>query len=325
MFRASLELFRASWWRRKRKVKKAGLECNTQKMKIMSFGTITSWPIDGGKVETVTGIIFLGSKIIADSDCSHEIKRHLLLRREAMTNLGSILKSRDNTLPTKVCIAKALVFPVVMYGCKSWIIKKLEPWRTDAFKLWFWRKLFRVLWTAGRKNKNKNKNKNSESQRKSTLNIHWKEWCWNWSSNTLTTWCKESTHWQRPWCWERWRVRGEGGDRGWDAWMASPTQWIWVWANSGRQWRIGKACVLQFFRSQIVGHNLATPFLVIIKCWFGFLDGSVVKNQPANAGDVDLIPGLRWSPGKEKGNPVLYPCLGNLMDRGTCGLKSVGS
>ena len=113
--------------KKKEKSEKAGLECNTQKMKIVSFVTITSWLIDGGKVETVTGIIFLGSKIIADSDCSHEIKRHLFLRREAMTNLESILKSRDNTLPTKVCIAKALVFPVVMYGCKSWTIKKLEP------------------------------------------------------------------------------------------------------------------------------------------------------------------------------------------------------
>ena len=118
----------------------------------MSSGPITSWQIDGEKVKTVTDFIFLGSKITADGDCSHEIKRHLLLGRKAMTNLDSILKSRDITLLTKVCIVKAIVFPVVMYGCDSWTIMKAEYRRIDAFKLWCWRRLLRIPWTARRSN-----------------------------------------------------------------------------------------------------------------------------------------------------------------------------
>ena len=113
---------------------------------------ITSWQIDGETMETVTDFIFLGSKIIADGNCSHEIKRHLLLGRKAMTNLDSVLKSRDITLPTKVHLVKAMVFPVVMYGCESWTIKKAEHQRIDAFELWCWRRLLRVPWTARRSN-----------------------------------------------------------------------------------------------------------------------------------------------------------------------------
>ena len=118
-------------------------------MKIVSSGPITSWQIDG---ETVTDFIFLGSKITADGDCSHEIKRHLLLGRKVMTNLDSILKSRDITLPKKVCLIKAMVFPVVMYGCESWTVKKAECQRIDAFELLCWRRLLRVPWTARRFN-----------------------------------------------------------------------------------------------------------------------------------------------------------------------------
>ena len=118
----------------------------------MTSGPITSWQIDGETVETVTDFIFLGSKIIADGDCSHEVKRHLILGRKAMTNLDRILKSRDITLPIKVCLIKAMVFPVVMYGCESWTIKKAEHKRTDAFELWCWRRLLRVPWTAKRSN-----------------------------------------------------------------------------------------------------------------------------------------------------------------------------
>ena len=118
----------------------------------MASGPITSWKIDGETMETVTDIIFLGSKITADSDCSHTIKRCLLLGRKTMTNLGSILKSIDVTLPTKVCLIKAMVFPVVMYGCGSWTIKKAEHQRIDAFELWCWRRLLRVPWTARRSN-----------------------------------------------------------------------------------------------------------------------------------------------------------------------------
>ena len=118
----------------------------------MASGPITSWQIDGEAMETVTNFILGGSKITADGDCSHEIKRHLLLGRKAMTNLDSILKSRDITLPTKVHLVKAMVFPVVKYGCKSWTIKKAELRRTDAFELWYWRRLLRVPWTARRSN-----------------------------------------------------------------------------------------------------------------------------------------------------------------------------
>ena len=119
-------------------------------MKIMASGPISSWEIDGETVETVSDFIFLGSKIIADGDCSHEIKRCLLLGRKVITNLDSILKSRDITLPTKVRLVKAMCFPVVMYGCESWTIKKAEHQRIDAFELWYWRRLLRVPWTARR-------------------------------------------------------------------------------------------------------------------------------------------------------------------------------
>ena len=131
---------------------KVGLKLNIQKMKIMASGSITSWQIDVETVETVTDFIFLGSKITVDGDCSHEIKRCLLLGRKAMTNLDSILKSRDITLPTKVRLVKATVFPVVMYRCESWTIKKAEHQRIDAFELWCWRRLLRVPWTARRSN-----------------------------------------------------------------------------------------------------------------------------------------------------------------------------
>ena len=128
---------------------KVGLKLNVQKMKIMASGPITSWEIDGETVETVTDFILLGSKITADGDCSHEIKRCLLLGRKVMTNLDSILKSREMTLSTKVCLVKAMVFPVT-YGCESWTVKKAEHQRIDAFELWCWRRLLRVRWTERR-------------------------------------------------------------------------------------------------------------------------------------------------------------------------------
>ena len=136
----------------KEKSEKVGLKLNTQKTKMMASGPITSWKLDRETMETVRNFIFLGSKITADGDCSHQIKRCLLLGKKAMTNLDSILKSRDITLPTKVHLVKALVFPVVMYGCESWTIKKVEHQRIDAFELWCWRRLLRVPWTARRSN-----------------------------------------------------------------------------------------------------------------------------------------------------------------------------
>ena len=136
----------------KEESEKVGLKLDIQKTKIMESGPITSWEIDGETVETMSDFIFGGSKIPAYGDCSHEIKRRLLLGRKVMTNLDSILKSRDITLPTKVHLVKTMVFPVVMYGCESWTVKKAECLKIDAFELWCWRRLLRVPWTAGRSN-----------------------------------------------------------------------------------------------------------------------------------------------------------------------------
>ena len=136
----------------KEESEKVGFKVNIQKTKIMASGPNTSWQIDGEKLETVANFIFLGSKITMDGDCSHKIKRHLHLGRKAMTNLDSILKSRDITLPTKFYRAKAMFFPVVIYGYESWTRRKAEHQRTDVFKLWCWRRLLRVLWTARRYN-----------------------------------------------------------------------------------------------------------------------------------------------------------------------------
>ena len=177
-------------------------------------------------------LFYLGSKSIAVGDCSHEIKRHLLLGRKVATNLDSILKSRDITLLTKVCLVKAVVFPVVMFGCESWTIKKAECWRIDAFELWCWRRLLRVPWTARRSNQSIIK--------EITWNIHWKDCCSSWNFNTLATWCEDLTHWKRPRCWRRLKARGEGDNKGWDGWMASLTLWTWVWARSGSWWWTGK-------------------------------------------------------------------------------------
>ena len=158
-----------------------------------------------------------------------------------MTNLDSILKSRDMTLPTKVRLVKAMVFPVVMYGCESWTVKKAERQRIDAFELWCWRRRLRVPWTA----------------RRSALGFLWREWCWSWNSSTLATSREELTHWKRLWCWEGLWAGGEGDDRGWDGWMASLTRWMWVWVNSRSWWWTGRPGVLRFMGSQRVGHDWA--------------------------------------------------------------------
>ena len=150
-----------------KKSEKVGLKLNIQKTKIMAAGPITSWEIDGETVETVADFIFLGSKITADGDCSHEIKRCLLLGRKVMTNLDSILKSRDITLLTKVCLVKAMVFPVVMYGYESWTIKKDACQRIGASEMWCWRRFLRVPWTAWRSNQS--------TLKESVLGVHWKD------------------------------------------------------------------------------------------------------------------------------------------------------
>ena len=191
-----------------------------------------------------------GSKITADGDCSYEIKRRLLLGRKAMTNLDSILKSRDITLPTKIRLVKAMVFSVVMYECESWTTKKTEHQRIDAFQLWCWRRLLRVPWTA------RGSNQSILKKNQSWIFIG-RTGCWSWNSNTLATSYEELTHWKRPLCWESLKARGEGEDRGWDGWMASLTQWTWVWVNSGSWWWTGRPGVLQSMGSQRAGDSLA--------------------------------------------------------------------
>ena len=179
-------------------------------------------------------------------DCRHEIKRYLLLGRKAMTNLDSILKSSNITLPTKVPLDKTMVFPVVMYGCKSQTIKA-ECWRIDAFELWCWRRLLRVPWTARRSNQSILKEISPGCLLEGMM--------LNWNSNILATWHKELTQLKRPLCWERLKAGREGDDRGWDGWTASPTQWAWVWVDSGSWWWTERPGMLQFMRLQRVGHN----------------------------------------------------------------------
>ena len=169
-------------------------------------------------------LYFRAPKITADGDCSYVIKRHLLLGRKAVTNLDSILK-RDITLPTKVCLVKAMVFPVVVYGCESWTIKKVEHRRIEAFELWCWKRLLRVPWTSRRSNQSILKEISPEYSLEGLMQ--------NWSFNNLAIWYEEPTQWKRPWCLERLRAGREGDDRECDGWMASLTRWTWVWVNSG--------------------------------------------------------------------------------------------
>ena len=212
----------------------------------MASGPITSWQIDGETMKTVIDFLFLGSKITADSDCSHEIKRHLLLGRKAITNLDNILK-RD-TLPTNVPLVKATVFPIVMYACEYWTIKKAECQRIDSFELWCWRRLFESPLDCKEIQPSNLKEISPEySLEGLMLKLQY-----------FTTWCEEPTHWKRPWCWERLKAGGEGDDRGWDGWMAWPTWWIWVWAGSESWWWTGKPGMLQSIGLQRVGHNWVT-------------------------------------------------------------------
>ena len=193
-------------------------------------------------METVEGFIFLGSKITADGDCRHEIKRCSLLGRKTMTDLGSMLKSRE--LPAKVHVVKAMVFPVVTYGCETWAVRKAELRRIDAFELCVGEDSRRIPWTAGRSSLSILKEVSPEySLERLMLKL---------KLNTLATWWEEPTHWKRPWCWERLKAGGEGDDRGWDGWMASPTQWTWVWVNSGvGDGQGGQACRSPWGRKEL--------------------------------------------------------------------------
>ena len=167
-----------------------------------------------------------------------------------MTNLDSILKSRDITLPTKVRLVKAIVFPVVMYGCECWTVKKVECWRIDAFELWCWRRLLRVPWTARRSNQSILKEINPGCSLEGLM-LKLKLQYFGHS-------CEELTHWKRLWCWEGLGAGGEGDDRGWDGWMTSGTRWTWIWVNSGSWWWTGRPGVLQFMGLQRVGQGWET-------------------------------------------------------------------
>ena len=236
---------------------KAGLKINIQKSRIMASSPITSWQIDGETVAPVTDFIWGGSRITADGDCSHEFKRCLLFGRKAMTNLGSILKSKDITLPTKVHLVKAMFFPVVMYGCESWTIKKAEHRRIDAFELWCWRRLLRVPWTARRSNQAILKEINSEYSLEGLMLKLKLQYFGHLMQRTDPL--------KRPWCWERLKAGGKGDDRRRDGWMTSLTKWTWVWASSGSWWRTGKSDVLQSMGLQRVGRDWTTEQLEIFQ------------------------------------------------------------
>ena len=217
---------------------------------MMASGPITSWQIDGETAETVTDFIFLGSKITADGDCSHEIKRHLLLGRKAMTTLNSILKSRDITLPTKVQLVKAMVFPVVMYGCESWTIKKAECWRIDAFELLCWRRLLRVPWTARRSNQSILKEISPEYSLEALMVKVKLQYFGHlmWRIDLLE---------EDPDADKDWRQEEKGKTE--DEMAGCPlTQWTWVWASSGSLWWIGKSGVLQSMGLQRIRRNWVT-------------------------------------------------------------------
>ena len=193
----------------------------------MASGPITSWQIDGATMETVTDFIFLRSKITADGDCSHEIKGRLLLGRKLMTNLDSIFKSRDITLPTKVHLVKAIVFPVVMYGCESWTVKKAERQRIDAFELWCWRRLLRVPWTARRANQS--------ILKKITPKYSLEGLMLRLKLQYFGLLMQRANSFEKTLMLGKLKA-GEGDDREWDGWMASPIQWTWAWVNSRSWW-----------------------------------------------------------------------------------------
>ena len=202
----------------------------------MVSSPIASWKIDWKQWKKWQNLFLGGPQITEDGDCSHEIKARLSLGRKAMTNLDSILKSRNITLPTKVRLVKAMVFTVVMYGCENWTIKKAEHRRIDAFELWCWGRLLRVPWTARRSNQSILKEINPEYSLEGLMLKLKLQYFGHmmWRADSL----------KRPWCWERSKAGGEGDDRGWDGWMAPLTWWTWVWVSSRSWWWTGKPGVL---------------------------------------------------------------------------------
>ena len=215
----------------------------------MASSSITSWKIDGERVETVVDFIYFWAPKSLQMVIAAMKLRHLLLEWKVMTNLDSMLKSRDITLLTKICLVKAMVFPVVMYGYESWTIKKAEHQRIDVFELWCWRRLLKVPWTARITNKSMLKEISPEYSLEALmlkLKIQYFGHLM-WRIDSL----------EKHWCWERLKAE-EGDDRGWDGWIASPTQWTWVWINSGSWLWTGRPGALQSMGSQRVGHDWVT-------------------------------------------------------------------
>ena len=268
---------------------KVGLKVHIQKAKTVASSPIISWQTDGNIMETVRDFIFLGSKITADGDYSHEIKRCLLLGKIAMTNLDSILKSRDITLPAKVHLVKAMVFPVVMYGCEIWNIKKDVCQKIDAFELCCWRRLLRVPWTSRRLNQSLLKEISPEySLEGLMLKLHYFRQLMI-STDSL----------ERCWFWESLKKGGDANDREWDGWMASLTRWTWVWTSSRSWWWTGKPDVRRSMGSQKVRHSCCI--------WTDSLEGVMLKlklqyfghlmRKPTHWKDPDA--GNDWRPGRE--------------------------
>ena len=229
---------------------KGGLKLNISKTKIMASGAITSWHIDGETMETVHDFTFLGSKITADGDCSHEIKRRLLLGRKVMTNLDHVLKSRDIILLTKVYWVNVMVFPVVMYGCESLTIKKADHQIIDIFELWCYRRLLRVPWTARRSNQSILKEISPECSL-GGLMLKLK-------LQYFGHMMQRADSLEKTLMLGKMKAGEEGDNRGWDGWLASLTQWTWIWVNSGSLWWTGRPGVLRFMGSQRVRHNWVT-------------------------------------------------------------------
>ena len=222
----------------------------------MASSPIISWQIEGETVETMSDFIFLGSKITVDGDCSCEIKRYLLLGRKVMTNLDSVLKRRNITLSTKVCLIKAMAFPVVMYGCESWTIKKAECPRIDAFEVWCWKRLLRIPQTARRSNQSILKEISPEySLEGQMLKLQYVGHLMQRTDSLEKTLMLG-------------RIEGRRRRGQWGGWTASPTQWTWVWANSGSWCWTGKPGVLQSMGSQRVGHSWVTELI----CLYLFAD-----------------------------------------------------
>ena len=232
----------------KEESEKVGLKLNIQETKIMASGPIhfmaNRWRNSGNSVR----LYFWGApKSLQMVTAAMIIKRCLLLWRKVMTNLDSIFKSRDITLPTKVCLVKAMVFPVVMYGCESWTIKKAEHQRIDAFELWWWRRLLRVSWTV----RISNQSILEEISPECSLEVLMLKLKLQYFGHPM--W--RADLFEKTRCWERLKVEGEGDNRGWDGWMASPTQWTWVWVDSESRLWTGRPGRLRFTGSQRVGHD----------------------------------------------------------------------